>query len=107
MNFLPSVLPISLEINKIFVGMLDVEFHSQMTPREVGYAIEEINSFSSEGMVFEGSMARSPWEQAWRLTVPSQELAPSCCAIASSSSNVSVPQGCLVRPRSPWFTLEY
>jgi len=35
MNFLPSVLPISPEINEILVRMLDVDFRERMTLREV------------------------------------------------------------------------
>lgn len=62
MNFLPSVLPISVEVNEILVRMLDVDWRERMTLREVRYAIEEVTNFYSEGVVFEGSMARCPWE---------------------------------------------
>jgi len=62
MNFLPSVLPISVEVNEILVRMLDVNWRERMTLREVRYAIEEVTNFYSEGVVFEGSMARCPWE---------------------------------------------
>lgn len=61
-NFLPSVLPISVEVNEILVKMLDVDWRERMTLREVRYAIEEVTNFYSDGVVFEGSMARCPWE---------------------------------------------
>ncbi|KAF9528661.1 kinase-like domain-containing protein [Crepidotus variabilis] len=60
MNFLPSVLPISLEVNKILVGMLEVDWRKRMTLREVRHAIEEVTSVYSDGVIFEGSMARCP-----------------------------------------------
>ncbi|KAH9478742.1 Negative regulator of sexual conjugation and meiosis [Psilocybe cubensis] len=62
MGFLPTVLPISPEVNEILVRMLDVDWRERSTLREVRYAIEEINNFYSDGVVFEGSMARCPWE---------------------------------------------
>lgn len=62
MGFLPTVLPISPEINDILVRMLEVDFRERVSLREVRYAIEDINSFYSDGVVFEGSMARCPWE---------------------------------------------
>ncbi|PPQ89231.1 hypothetical protein CVT25_001310 [Psilocybe cyanescens] len=62
MGFLPTVLPISPEVNDILVRMLDVDWRERSTLREVRYAIEEITNFYSDGVVFEGSMARCPWE---------------------------------------------
>jgi len=76
MNFLPSVLPISPEINEILVRMLDVDFRERMTLREVRYAIEEVNSFYSDGVVFEGSMARCPWEQGMEIDSSSSGTGP-------------------------------
>ncbi|KAF9482300.1 kinase-like protein [Pholiota conissans] len=64
MAFLPSVLPISPEINEILVRMLEVDWRERASIREVRYAIEEITSFYSDGVVFEGSMARCPWESS-------------------------------------------
>ncbi|TFK38006.1 kinase-like domain-containing protein [Crucibulum laeve] len=61
-GFLPTVLPISPEVNDILVRMLDVDFRERMTLREVRHAIEDVESFYSEGVIFEGSMARCPWE---------------------------------------------
>lgn len=61
-GFLPTVLPISPEINNIIVQMLEVDYRERVSLREVRFAIEEVNSFYSDGVVFEGSMARCPWE---------------------------------------------
>ena len=62
MGFLPSVLPISAEVNEILVRMLEVDFRRRMTLRQVRYAIERVHSFYSDGVIFEGSMARCLWE---------------------------------------------
>jgi hypothetical protein len=42
--------------------MLDVDWRKHASLHEVRYAIEEINSFHSDDVVFEGSIARCPWE---------------------------------------------
>ncbi|KAF9552890.1 kinase-like protein, partial [Agrocybe pediades] len=62
MGFLPTVLPISPEVNEILVRMLEVDWRERSTLREVRYAIESIDNFYSDGVIFEGSMARCPWE---------------------------------------------
>lgn len=61
-NFLPTVLPISAEVNDILVQMLDVDWRQRMKLHEIRYAIEQLDTFYSEGAIFEGSMARCPWE---------------------------------------------
>lgn len=61
-GFLPTVLPISLEINSILTQMLEVDWRQRMTLSELREAIENVDSFYSEAVVFEGSMARCPWE---------------------------------------------
>jgi hypothetical protein len=61
-NFLPTVLPISPQVNAILVRMLDVDWRKRMTLPEVRRAIQGLDHFYSEGVVFEGSMARCPWE---------------------------------------------
>lgn len=66
-NFLPSVLPISSEVNDILMRMLEVDWQQRMTLREVRYAIEEVTSFYSDGVIFEGSMARCPWESGMEI----------------------------------------
>jgi len=62
MGFLPTVLPISPELNNVLIRMLDVDLRDRITLRDVQYAIEEVTSFYSDGVVFEGSIARCPWE---------------------------------------------
>ena len=66
-NFLPSVLPISSEVNDILMRMLEVDWQQRMTLREVRYAIEEVTTFYSDGVIFEGSMARRPWESGMKI----------------------------------------
>lgn len=61
-GFLPTVLPISSEVNAILVRMLDVDWRHRMNLKELREAIEDVTTFYSEDAVFEGSMARCPWE---------------------------------------------
>lgn len=61
-SFLPTVLPISPEVNEILIQMLDVDWRQRMKLHEIRYAIEQLDTFYSEGVIFEGSMARCPWE---------------------------------------------
>jgi hypothetical protein len=75
-GFLPTVLPISPEINNILVRMLDVDWRERMTLRDVKYAIEEVTSFYSDGVVFEGSMARCPWESGMDIDSASSHTTP-------------------------------
>lgn len=76
MGFLPSVLPISAEVNKILVRMLEVDFLDRMTLREVRYAIERVSNFYSDGVIFEGSMARCPWESGMDIDSASSDTNP-------------------------------
>ena len=62
LGFLPTVLPISFEINSILARMLEVDWRDRMTLPELRQEIEDVNTFYSEGVIFEGSMARCPWE---------------------------------------------
>lgn len=61
-NFLPSVLPISAEVNEILLRTLDVDWRTRITIAELRFAIKGVNSFYAEDAVFEGSMARCSWE---------------------------------------------
>jgi serine/threonine protein kinase len=60
-RFLPTVLPISDEINVILVRMLEPDWRDRMTLPELRLAIQDVDNFYSDGVVFEGSMARCPW----------------------------------------------
>ncbi|XP_006463232.1 hypothetical protein AGABI2DRAFT_120057 [Agaricus bisporus var. bisporus H97] len=72
-TFLPSVLPISSEVNKILVGMLDIDYRRRTPLRDVRRAIRDVTSFYSEGVIFEGSMARCPWESGMDIDSDSSE----------------------------------
>ena len=76
MGFLPSVLPISAQVNKIFVRMLEVNFLDRMTLLEVHYAIQGVKTFYSDGVIFEGSMARCPWESGMDIDSSSSDTNP-------------------------------
>lgn len=73
LGFLPTVLPISLELNDILIRMLEVDWRERITLPELRLAIEDVNSFYSEGVVFEGSMARCPWESGMDIDSDSSE----------------------------------
>ncbi|KAF8843910.1 kinase-like protein [Paxillus ammoniavirescens] len=62
LNFLPTVLPISAEVNSILCRMLEVDWRHRITLSEVRAAIKEVDHFYAEGVIFEGSMARCAWE---------------------------------------------
>ncbi|KIK52905.1 hypothetical protein GYMLUDRAFT_64018 [Collybiopsis luxurians FD-317 M1] len=73
LNFLPTVLPISPEVNAILVRMLDVDYRHRMTIPELRVALEEVDTFYSEGAIFEGSMARCPWEAGMEIDSDSSQ----------------------------------
>ena len=93
-NFLPSVLPISHEVNAILVRMLEVDWRKRMTLRDVRYAIERVDNFYSDGVVFEGSMARCPWEAGMEIdnssssSTPDEDVGPVSPPTQSISSDV-------------------
>ncbi|KAF8628748.1 hypothetical protein AX15_003740 [Amanita polypyramis BW_CC] len=60
--FLPSVLPISRPANDLLLRMLDVNWRTRITLPEVRRAVRTIRTFYCDGVIFEGSMARCPWE---------------------------------------------
>ncbi|KAF9449297.1 hypothetical protein P691DRAFT_728189 [Macrolepiota fuliginosa MF-IS2] len=61
-TYLPTILPISSEVNKILVGMLEVD-HRRRTPvHEIRQAVQDVTTFYSDGVIFEASMARCPWD---------------------------------------------
>ncbi|KAF8068706.1 kinase-like domain-containing protein [Lyophyllum atratum] len=73
LGFLPTVLPISSEINDILTQMLEVDWRERMTLRELRQAIEDVQTFYSDGVIFEGSMARCPWESGMEIDSESSE----------------------------------
>ncbi|KAJ3742486.1 kinase-like domain-containing protein [Lentinula detonsa] len=61
-NFLPTVLPISPEINAILSRMLEVDWRDRMTIPELRLALEDVDTFYADSVIFEGSMAKCGWE---------------------------------------------
>ncbi|KAJ3971007.1 kinase-like domain-containing protein [Lentinula raphanica] len=62
LNFLPTVLPISPEVNSILVRMLEIDWRDRMTIPELRLALEDVDTFYSDSVIFEGSMAKCGWE---------------------------------------------
>src|ERR1700733_1018683 len=61
-GFFPSVLPLSSEISSILVRMLHVDSSERITLPELREALEDVQSFYSDDVVFEGSIAKCSWE---------------------------------------------
>ena len=72
-TFLPSVLPISRACNDLLLRMLDVNWRTRITLPEVRRAVMRIDSFYCDGVLFEGSMARCPWEAGMDLDSDEEE----------------------------------
>jgi hypothetical protein len=71
-NFLPSVLPISAEVNEILLRTLDVDWRNRISIAELRRAIKGVTTFYADDVVFEGSMARCSWEAGIDITGGSQ-----------------------------------
>ncbi|KAI0754403.1 kinase-like domain-containing protein [Daedaleopsis nitida] len=61
-HFLPTVLPISEEVNLLLTRTLEVDWRRRITLREMRLAFKAIDNFYSPDVIFEDSMARCPWE---------------------------------------------
>ncbi|VDB96562.1 unnamed protein product [Peniophora sp. CBMAI 1063] len=61
-GFLPSVLPISDEVNEIMLQTLDINWRSHITLNELREAIKGVHMSYAEDVVFEGSITRCAWE---------------------------------------------
>ena len=72
MNFLPSVLPISAEVNEILLRILDIDWSNRISVTELRCAIKGVTTFYADDVVFEGSMARCSWEASIDITSGSQ-----------------------------------
>ncbi|KAG6845099.1 hypothetical protein H0H87_000798 [Tephrocybe sp. NHM501043] len=88
LNFLPTVLPISSEINDILTQMLEVDWRERMTLRELRNAIEDVQTFYSDNAIFEGSMARCPWEAGMDIDSETSEDEPQEIVSPSKSEAV-------------------
>ncbi|KAF9475709.1 kinase-like protein, partial [Pholiota conissans] len=62
LQFLPSVLPISEEFNNLLVQVLHIDWKKRMSLDKMREYVLSIKSFYSENVIFEGSLARCPWE---------------------------------------------
>ena len=71
-NFLPSVLPISAEVNEILLRTLDIDWRNRISITELRRAIKGVRTFYADDVVFEGSMARCSWEAGIDITGGSQ-----------------------------------
>ena len=61
-NFLLSVLPISEELNDILVQILETDWTARMSLIDLREAIEGVSTFYADNVIFDGSLARCPWE---------------------------------------------
>jgi len=88
-RFLPTVLPISDEVNALLVHVLDVDWRRRLTVTEMKECVKRIDNFYSDDVVFEGSMARCTWELGMDIgsdTGESQQPE----AVEASKTNASV-----------------
>ncbi|KAI9065296.1 kinase-like protein [Trametes sanguinea] len=75
LHFLPTVLPISQEVNLLLTRTLEVDWRHRITLREMRHALKAIDNFYSPDVIFEDSMARCPWEAGLRADADSDSSA--------------------------------
>ncbi|KAJ3566341.1 hypothetical protein NP233_g7066 [Leucocoprinus birnbaumii] len=71
--FLPKILPISPELNDVLVMMLSLEWRARPSISEIRSAVSQITTFYSTAVVFEGNVARCPWETGMDLGTGTQK----------------------------------
>lgn len=69
------MLPISEEVNALLVRTLEVDWRRRITLREMRARVEGIESFYSDDVLFEDSMARCPWEAGVNVEEDEEESA--------------------------------
>ena len=112
-SFLPTVLPISPQLNAVLVRMLDVDWRHRMTLPELRRAMQGVDSFYSDGVVFEGSMARCPWEAGMDIDSDSSTQEESPCDLAKEqlkshwSQDSSIESDMAYASQSPIDDLSY
>jgi hypothetical protein len=74
-NFLPTVLPISRELNALLVRVLDPIWTTRITLRELRYEVRKLRTIYAEDVVFDSAMARCPWEVAMDPESPEESMA--------------------------------
>ena len=57
-----SVLPISEELNDILVQILEIDWTGRISLTDLRTAIEGLSTFYADHVIFEGNLARCPWE---------------------------------------------
>ena len=57
-----SVLPISEELNDILVQILEIDWTARIPLIDLRAAVEGVSTFYADYVIFEGSLARCPWE---------------------------------------------
>ncbi|KAI8976572.1 kinase-like domain-containing protein [Trametes punicea] len=75
LHFLPTVLPISEEVNNLLTRTLQVDWRHRITLREMRHELKAIENFYSPDVIFEDSMARCPWEAGLRADADSDSSA--------------------------------
>jgi len=90
-HFLPTVLPISAEVNSLLVRVLEPDWRKRATLRELRAGVRAIDNFYADDVVFEQSMARCAWEA--RLDAEEEPV-----VTASSSGDEA---GCATPPEEP------
>jgi hypothetical protein len=61
-NFFMNVLPISKELNDILVQILETNWTDRISLIDLRNAIEGVSTFYADYVIFDGSLARCPWE---------------------------------------------
>ncbi|KAF9555254.1 kinase-like protein [Agrocybe pediades] len=61
-QFLPSVLPVSQELNRLLVQALNVDWRRRLPLADFRAGVQKISDFYSDNAILEGSLARCPWE---------------------------------------------
>ena len=60
--FLMSVLPISEELNDILIQILKINWTARISLNDLRAAVEGVSTFYADHVIFEGSLAKCPWE---------------------------------------------
>lgn len=87
-RFLPTVLPISDEVNALLVRTLAVDWRHRISLRDMRIVVKSIRNFYSDDVLFEDSMARCPWEAGIRVEEDEEEVEES----ATPSSPHVIPE---------------
>ncbi|CAA7264385.1 unnamed protein product [Cyclocybe aegerita] len=76
LHFLPTVLPISDELNHILIQALNPDWRTRLSLPRLRDAVESVSTFYSSDAILEGSLARCPWEAGLDLGNGAEETKP-------------------------------